>query len=177
MVTDPPPPPPPQAAPALNCNCRNGPNTCPLGGNCVHSHVVYGATVTPLDDNNLPINEEAEKYVGQATDFKDRFNAHSRSFRVRDPKIQTTLSTHIWNLKDQNVNHSVTWQIIEKTRSFNPITLQCLLCISEAVNILNPNLSTLNSRSEIYGYCRHRKKYLLKHVKPLALNGDALSYR
>ena len=117
------------------------------------------------------------EYVEQATDFKDRFNAHSRSFRIRDPKIQTTLSTHIWNLKDQNVNHSVTWQIIEKTRSFNPITLQCLLCISEAVNILNPNLSTLNSRSEIYGYCRHRKKYLLKHVKPLALNGDALSYR
>ena len=51
-------------------------------------------------------------------------------------------------------------------------------CLSEATQILvNPNLATLNSRSETYGFCRHRKKYLLKNVKPLALKGGALTYR
>ena len=148
-----------------------------MGGNCVHFDVVYGATVTPLDDNNLPITDEAEKYVGQASDFKKRYHQHTRSFRVRDPKIQTSLSNHIWKLKDEGVNYLITWQIIEKTKSFNPINLQCLLCLSEIVNILDPTLSTINARSETYGPCRHFKKYLLKNVKPLALNGDALSYR
>ena len=37
----PPPPPPPAAAPFQNCNCRYGPDTCPMGGDCVHVDVVY----------------------------------------------------------------------------------------------------------------------------------------
>ena len=61
---------------------------------------------------------------------------------------------------------------------FNPITLQCKLCLSEVVNILlNPTEASLNKKSEAYHYCRHRKKYLLAHSKPLALKGGALTYR
>ena len=96
--------------------------------------------------------------------LKSRFYTHNRSFTVRDPDIQTSLSNHIWELKDQNIQFSVTWQVLEKSKSFNPISLQCLLCLSEATQILvNPNLATLNSRSKTYGFCSHRKKY----VKPL----------
>ena len=92
--------------------------------------------------------------------------------------IQTSLSNHIWDLKDENIQFSITWQVLEKSKSFNPISLQCLLCLSEATQILTkPNLATLNSRSETYGFCRHRKKYLLKNVKPLAFKGGALTYR
>ena len=87
-------------------------------------------------------------------------------------------SNHIWDLKDENIQFSITWQVLEKSKSFNPISLQCLLCLSEATQILTkPNLATLNSRSETYGFCRHRKKYLLKNVKPLAFKGGALTYR
>ena len=100
-----------------------------------------------------------------------------KSFTIRDPDIQTTLSNHVWELKDQDINYLLTWKIVEKSKSFNPITLQCLLCLSEVINILNPNLATLNSRSETYGFCRHRKKYLLENVKPLAFKGGALTYR
>ena len=149
-----------------------------MGGDCVHTDVVYGATVIPLDENNLPLDDEAERYVGEAENWKSRFYVHNRSFAVRDPDIQTSLSNHIWDLKDENIQFSLTWQILEKSKSFNPITLQCHLCLSEATQILvNPNLATLNSRSETYGFCRHRKKYLLKHVKPLAFKGGALTYR
>ena len=46
------------------------------------------------------------------------------------------------------------------------------------VNILlNPTEASLNKKSETYHYCRHRKKYLLAHSKPLALKGGALTYR
>ena len=135
-------------------------------------------TVTPLDQNNLPLDDEAERYVGEAENWKSRFYTHNRSFTVRNPDIQTSLSNHIWDLKDENIQFSITWQVLEKSKSFNPISLQCLLCLSEATQILTkPNLATLNSRSETYGFCRHRKKYLLKNVKPLAFKGGALTYR
>ena len=88
------------------------------------------------------------------------------------------LSEYIWDLKDENQRYPVSWKVIEKTQSFNPITLQCKLCLSEVVNILlNPTDASLNKRSETYGFCRHRKKYLLAHSKPLALKGGALTYR
>ena len=117
--------------------------------------------------------------MGASEDWKTRFNAHTRSFRIRDPKIQpqTALSNHIWDLKDENVEFLVTWEILEKSKSFNPITLQCHLCLSEICQLLNPNSATLNTRSETYGFCRHRKKYLLQNVKPLAFIGGALTYR
>ena len=140
----PPPPPPPQPeAPIQNCNCRNGPNTCPLDGNCVHEDVVYGATVTILDDDNVPVEDEPERYVGGTVNWKERYHQHNRSFRIRDPDIQTTLSNYIWSLKDENTNFTVTWQILEKSKAFNPITMQCLLCLSEVVKILNPNLACM----------------------------------
>ena len=50
---------------------------------------------------------------------------HNRSFAVRDPDIQTSLSNHIWDLKDENIQFSLTWQILEKSKSFNLITIQC----------------------------------------------------
>ena len=98
-----------------------------MGGDCVHVDVVYGATVTPLDQNNLPLDDEAERYVGEAENWKSRFYVHNRSFTVRDPDIQTSLSNHIWDLKDENIQFSITWQVLEKSKSFNPICLKCLL--------------------------------------------------
>ena len=54
---------------------------------------------------------------------------------------------------------------------------QLTFIFDPAGNRVNPNLATLNSRNETYGFCRHRKKYLLKYVKPLAFKGGALTYR
>ena len=95
--------------------------------------------------------------------FLNFFYTHNRSITVRDPEIQTSWSNHIWDLKDENIQFSITFQVLQKSKSFNPIGVQCLLCLSEATQILiNPNLATLNSRSETYGFCHHRKIYLLE---------------
>ena len=108
------------------------------------------------------MEDEPERYVGGTVNWKERYHQHNRSFRIRDPDIQTTLSNYIWSLKDENTNFTVTWQILEKSKAFNPITMQCLLCLSEVVKILNPNLASLNSRSETYGFCCLFKRILLK---------------
>ena len=81
------------------CNCKPGP--CPLDtGNCQVDHVVYRATVT--DEN-----QNTNTYTGLTRNtFKTRYNAHKHSFRHRD-KNSTTLSTHLWKLKDENKNFDI----------------------------------------------------------------------
>jgi hypothetical protein len=32
----------------------------------------------------------------------------------------TTLSSHLWNLKDRNENFEVKWSIIDRAKEFNP---------------------------------------------------------
>ena len=149
-----------------------------MRADCVHFDVVYGATVTLIGQDNLPTDRDPETYTGQSEDWKKRWYDHGRSFREINLRTASALSEYIWDLKDQDQGYSISWQIIERTTSFNPITLQCKLCLGEIVNILlNPTQASLNKRSETYGYCRHRKKYLLAYSKPLALKGGALTYR
>ena len=68
------------------------------------------------------------------------------------------------------------WKIIEKTSGFNPINLQCKICLSEIVNILNPTLNpnqhSLNKRNKTVSHCRHLKKYLLSKAQFYYLKGS-----
>ena len=81
------------------CNCTNEP--CPLETeNCQIHHVVYRATV---EDENQNINT----YTGLTRNtFKKRFSAHKYSFNQRGEN-STTLSTHLWKLKDENTNFTI----------------------------------------------------------------------
>ena len=112
-------------------------------------------------------------------DWKQRWYEHGRSFREPTLRTETALSEYIWELKEEDQRYSISWHVIERTQSFNPITLQCKLCLSEIVNmlLLNPTQASLNKKSECYQFCRHRKKFLLAYSKPLALKGGALTYR
>ena len=101
--------------------------------------------------------------------------AHNSSFRNVDKRTETTLSEHIWGLKDQDLDYILTWKILEKTHAFNPITLQCKLCLSEIYHIImNPDQASLNRRIEAYNYCRHRKKYLLANARAYEYKAGAL---
>ena len=157
----PPPPPPPLPPPPQTCNCQAGVDNCPLNGNCLHKNVVYGAEVITLDQDNIPIDGSSVLYIGGAQDFKQRYWAHNGSFTHEDRRTDTTLSEHIWDIHDQQLNHNINWKIIEKTSGFNPITLQCKICLSEIVNILNPTLNpnqhSLNKRHETFSHGRHLK--------------------
>ena len=57
----------------------------------------------------------------------------------------------------------IKWKILEKNiPTFNPVTAVCKLCIREKFNIvMKPSLATLNSRQEIFAYCRHKLSKLI----------------
>ena len=146
-----------------------------LGGDCIHQDVVYGADVTTLDQENIPLQDSTVTYTGGTYLFKKRMYAHNSSFRNVDKRTETTLSEHIWELKDQDLDYILTWKILEKTHAFNPITLQCKLCLSEIYHIIkNPDQASLNRRIEAYNYCRHRKKYLLANARAYEYKAGAL---
>ena len=138
------------------CNCRRG-RTCPLDGQCQTKGVIYQATVT-RDDTN-----KSETYIGLTENsFKTRFNAHNSSFRNSNNRHATTLSHHIWTLKDNNIPHSVSWKIVAKSQAYTPATDKCNLCLLEKYHIIfKPHMATLNNRHELYSACRHKKKFLL----------------
>ena len=143
------------------CNCRGGPPTCPLNGACQTKEVVYKATVTRLDNNQV------ETYTGlTGATFKTRYNKHMSDFRNQAYSDSTTLSKYIWDLKNQNTPHNVSWQILSKARGFNPVTKTCQLCLREKFFIMcHPLSATLNSRKELFNTCRHRLKPLLRNYK------------
>lgn len=139
-----------------SCNCRQT-NTCPLNGNCLQSSIIYQATVKRNDNN------ATETYIGLTeNDFKTRFRNHTSSFRHAKHRNSTELSKHIWTLKDNNIDHSVSWRIISSCSSYNSSSKRCNLCLKEKLLIIcRPDLSSLNKRNELISSCRHRNKALL----------------
>ena len=138
-------------------------------------NVVYGAEVITLDQDNLPIDGSTVTYTGGAQHFKQRLWAHNGTFTHEERRTQTSLSEHIWSIKDQELDYIINWKIIEKTSGFNPITLQCKICLSEIYHIIiNPNQASLNKRHETYSYCRHLKKYTLDKAQFYYIKGGAL---
>ena len=142
------------------CNClASKKQDCPLPGRCAARNVVYKASVERLDDRTV------ETYTGVTEYFKARYSQHSSDFKHPAQRKSTKLSSHIWKLKDKNVPHNITWDIISRAPSYNPTTKICRLCLTEIYHIMwSKEGATLNKRNELFGFCRHRKKHLL--IKP-----------
>ena len=141
------------------CNCRQK-NACPLAGNCLQSSVIYQATVTRKDNN------KEDTYIGLTENaFKTRYRNHTASFRNAKQRNSTELSKHIWTLKDNNIDHFISWRILSSHQPYSSSSKRCNLCLKEKfVIICQPNLSTLNKRSELMSSCRHRSKALLRNT-------------
>ena len=70
-----------------SCNCRNK-NNCPLDRKCLTPIIIYEAQIT---SNQL--NYKQKIYIGTAeTDFKHRFNNHTKSFNLEHYENDTELS-------------------------------------------------------------------------------------
>jgi hypothetical protein len=136
------------------CNCRN-PSLCPLNGKCLTNNIVYQATVKSRNST--------ETYIGLTENtFKNRYNNHTASFRHNKLKNSTELSKHIWQLKDQNIDHHIEWRIVKRARAFNNKSKRCNLCLTEKLYIIyHTEKASLNKRSELMSTCRHQAKYLL----------------
>ena len=98
-------------------------------------------------------------------DFKERYNKHNSTFNSdKDSKSRdaTTLSTYVGDLKDNGINHTISWKIIDKSAPYSPSSNKCNLCLLEKYYIIcKPHMCTLNKRNELAATCRHRRKHLL----------------
>ena len=128
-----------------------------MGNNCLQEGVVYQAKIERGD-------LKTDTYIGlTSTPFKDRWRNHKSNFKTRNPKNSTCLSKYIWNLQDQNIEHTVSWKIVSKAKPFNHVTGVCHLCIREKYFIIfKPEMATINDRNEIAGPCLHKHGKLLK---------------
>jgi hypothetical protein len=140
------------------CNCPKN-ATCPLEGECLAKDIIYQATVTS--------EGKEETYVGvTATTFKSRLANHKASFKAEQKRNSTELSKHIWNLKDKNLNYAIKWRILSRASHYSNTTKRCNLCITEKFYILcKQGFATLNKRNELINKCRHKDKFLLRHLK------------
>ena len=101
------------------CNCRKK-GECPLSGQCLTSGVVYQAKIRRKD------NDKFETYVGLKADaFKTRYRNHKTSFENKTYRNSTELSKHVWSLKDHNIEHEITWQIVCRTKLYSSSTKRC----------------------------------------------------
>ena len=98
----------------------------------------------------------------QKTPSKRRYRNHTASFRHTKHRNSMELSKHVWSLKDNNIDYSISWRIISSSSSYNSPSKRCNLCLKEKFLIIcRPNLSSLNKRKELVSSCRHRNKALL----------------
>ena len=135
----------------------------PLAGNCLQSSVIYQATVTRKDNN------KEETYIGLTeNEFKTRYRNRTVSFCNAKHRNSTELSKHIWTLKDNNIDHSISWRILSSHLPYSSSSKRCNLCLKEKFLIIyQPNLSTLNKRNELVSSCRHRSKALSRNTSPV----------
>ena len=141
---------------ATPCTCRK--YECPVNGECEKSGIIYQCTVKET------ISGRTECYVGLSErSLKDRLTKHRKSFRDRGYH-RNSLSKHVWSLKDKNIEHQISWKILEQAKPYSPSSKVCSLCTKEVFYILfKRDMATLNKRNEFFGHCLHKRKYFLEY--------------
>ena len=89
-------------------------------------------------------------YIGiTENEFKTPYNQHTSSSRLSHKSSFTSLSEHIWKLKESNTDHTVTWKILEIAQPYSPTIGKCNLCTTEKAYIAYTHPS-LNKRRELF---------------------------
>ena len=127
---------------ARSCNFRVKAN-CPLDGKCLSKCIVYKAKITA--------NTSTYVYYGTfESEFKIRYNNHTKYFRTRKYEHDTQLSKFLWSLKDRGVNYNIKWFITAHATPYKCGTGKCNLCLTEKVCIIRADENRLlNKRNEL----------------------------
>ena len=65
----------------------------------------------------------------------------------------TELSKHIWTLKENDIDHFISWCILSSRSPYNSARKRCNLCFKEKLPMIcQPELSSLNKSNELV-YC------------------------
>ena len=127
------------------CSCPSDKKSeCPLNNQCLSESIIYQATVKE------PTSISPSKtYIGLcSTDFKQRLGVHRQTFK--DPTVsQTLLSKHVREIKSRGVEPAISWKLIDKGKTYSPVSAVCQLCTREAYCIaFCPDLALLNAKSD-----------------------------
>ena len=144
----------------FGCNCRNK-ESCPLDNKCLTPKIIYKALVS------CPQLNETKTYIGLSeTPFKDRYGNHKKAIRHKKYSKETELSKYIWELKDKQIDYTITWSILQQING-KISSINCQLCLAEKYHIMNSlgDENLLNKRNEFVTKCMHQNKYLLSSIK------------
>ena len=86
------------------------------------------------------------------------------SLRNQKHKIDTALSTFLWELKKSTKETpKLTWSVLRVVPAYSNISKWCLLCLNKKLLIANypDQKQLLNKRSELIAKYRHENKFLL----------------
>ena len=135
---------------------------------CIYYYILHVYYVEATSKNQ-------ETYIGLTeNEFKTRFNLHKSSFKLEHKRTSTTLSEHVWKLKNKNINFNIRWEIVKKVKPFAANEKMYKLCLQIKLSILR-SAPSLNKRSKIFGHCIHRKKFLLSNTnQPTSTNEVSL---
>ena len=159
----------PECEPRCNCQVSKKAD-CPLPGQChtdqagrVQS-VVYRAHIKRLDTG------KEETYTGfTGSTFKERWYAHCndiKNYNPNDHSYGRRMCKYVGDLNYNDIPNTISWEIVTRAPTYNPISKTCRLCILEKYHIMyNSEKSTLNVKSEFFSSCLHRRKLLLKNFK------------
>ena len=93
------------------------------------------------------------------TDFKHRFNNHTKSFNLEHYENDTERSKEYWIIKRNHFTPKFTWRIIIKCAPFNTTKRSCYICLNGKLEIASyKGDNLLNKRSELIN-----KFTLLRH--------------
>ena len=81
-------------------------------------------------------DKTTKHYVGSTGNtFKERYRNHKSSFNNTNKRHTTELANYIWNLKDNNTDFKIEWEILNRTKSKFNTKFGCRLCNLEKIQI------------------------------------------
>ena len=96
----------------------------------IHIYIGYKAIITMRIKESGHIHREKHN--------KMRNNLNNSSFRLPHKRSTTTLSEHLWNLKDVAVSYKTEWTILDTARPCSPASKKSDLCLAEKYFIPEP---------------------------------------
>ena len=90
-------------------------------------------------------------------------SGHKTDTNYERHRCNTSLSKHIWNLKEEDKDYEIEWSLVEKSTDFNPTSKKCNICLKEKFYIMYDRGGS--SLEEVFNTWRHRKQKLLSNVK------------
>ena len=120
-----------------------------MGGPCLRGTIVYRAAVIA--------NNKTEFYTGIAgNSFKGRWDGHKCTIKYSKLRDKTTLSQHIWNLKDKKIEYKTKWEILHRTKGKPNSKYGCSIHILGRIEIAKSDRRrSLNRRTELQAKCTH----------------------